>query len=127
MFLFFLCQIIPPDVYRNNSMCIEGSYKLLNVKTQKVAMDASKSAFEVANNRVNKMSYNAFVKKAQVFEQDLQIPEYEDRFWDNMKSGKKSSMIPLYAIDNELSLFERKSLWNLNKFKYKDSIIHQVN
>lgn len=108
-------------------MCIKGSYKLCNVKVQKVKMDPSKSAFEMVDTRVNKMSYNAFIKKAQVFEQDLTIHEYEDRFWDHMKSGKNSSMIPLYAIDNELSLFERQSLWNLNQFEYKDSIIHQVN
>lgn len=76
--------------------------------------------------KVKKMSYSEFIKSAHVFEQDLAIDEYEDRFWNHMKSGKNSSMIPLYAVDNELSLFERQSLWNLNRFKYKDSIIHQA-
>lgn len=89
-------------------------------------MDPSNSAFEMVGTKVKKMSYSAFIKESHVFEQDLAIDEYEDRFWNHMKSGKNSSRIPLYAVDNELSLFERKSLWNLNQFKYKDSIIHQA-
>lgn len=89
-------------------------------------MDPSNSAFEMVETKYKKMSYSTFIKEAQVFEQELAIDEYEDRFWNHMKSAKDPSMIPLYAVDNELSLFERQSLWNLNQFKYKDSIIHQA-
>lgn len=58
---------------------------------------------------------------------DLSIEEHEDVFWKNIA---QRTNVPLYSIDNELSLFPRsgtnENCWNLAKFTNQESLIHQV-
>lgn len=60
---------------------------------------------------------------------DLSIEEHEDVFWKNIA---QRTNVPLYSIDNELSLFPRSETnvliccWNLAKFTNQESLIHQV-
>lgn len=52
---------------------------------------------------------------------------HEDVFWRNIA---QRTNVPLYSIDNELSLFPRsgtnENCWNLAKFTKQESLIHQV-
>lgn len=78
------------------------------------------------------MRYDLYRNRGQYTDklyEKLSIEEHEDRFWREISERTNDySKAPLYAIDNEISLFERgqDSCWNFLKFTSSDSLIHQV-
>lgn len=82
---------------------------------------------DLSNVSETKMSYSDFKKEAKYFDDkalNLSIKEIEDEYWNHIFNSKET---PGYAIDNNFSLFPSNvQHWNLGKFQYKQSIIHEV-
>lgn len=91
--------------------------------------DALHSAYDISYDYKKTLSYKDYAEKARDLEKkigNLSINEYEDLHWQSL-SSKNALDAPLYAIDNNKSLFPNScQSWNLNRFTYKESIIHRV-
>lgn len=112
---------------------------LMNIRTQKATKTAaavgtkSDSAVFVLNVEKNrKMLHSTFKKLALKMQGGFEgktFAELEDSHWQNLaqRTSKGCKLIPLYAIDNEFSLYpEDCEFWNMNKFTGKESMIHEV-
>lgn len=120
--------MVPPPSFvdQYDRKDIAGTRKLMRVVSQKVESISSGMAFNMSFSE-RKQTYASFKRKALSCDENLNIQEYEDRFWEYMKRGVSNSMKPSFGIDNNFSLFgESCSSWNLNKLTYSDSIIHKV-
>lgn len=99
---------------------------------------AKSSAFNLSFENIKKMKYKQFVQHATEAEARigvLTVKECEDLHWDslmkrsniNPKMPNPSTFIPVYSIDNQISLFPKEvKLWNLNNFSKLESLIHGV-
>lgn len=56
------------------------------------------------------------------------ITDLENAAWNNLKNRSKPKIKknddPIYGIDDEVSLFEKDDIWNMNNFSSEHSIIH---
>lgn len=105
---------------------------------QGVSSIGAKSALNLSYDKVQSMTYEQFVQRAT--EQDekiglLEVNQYEDMHWNSLiqrssidpNAPDPSTFIPLYSIDNPITLFPKKvKLWNLNNFTEVESLIHSV-
>lgn len=101
-------------------------------KATEIVDDASHSAYDLAFDQKEVYSYEDYAKIAREMEKRIgerTIEEHEDLHWQSLspKAALDDSVAPLYAIDNEKSLFPRScQIWNLKRFTHKESIIHRV-
>lgn len=71
-------------------------------------------------------TYSEFVDFAKKSGLDQEEENSEKSFWEFVRNPK-CSKVPLYAIDNDMTLFpETCSTWNLSQIKAEESVIHQL-
>lgn len=121
-------KIIPPAGYETNSVSLKPATKLSNVVSQESTRLKIRegTAYELSFERERKMSYKRFKELVLKNEEPgKSIEQYEDQAWRQLQENNGKS---IYAIDNALSLFNKKcNLMNLNRFTRAESIIHQGN
>lgn len=93
------------------------THRLTNVVLQSVVA-LTKSSYEISYDKKTSMTYEQFVEMAGA--NNTPISDAEKSYWASIEKNR-----PVYAIDNEFSLFaDRTEQWNLNRLTRNDSIIH---
>lgn len=119
--------MIPSHKFKSNQ--VKKSQILKTVVWQTVE-ESNEEAVSLSFNKKSKMTYADFEQQAKKAENSIgadSIDEIENRLWEYLQ-GNVCEYVPLYAIDNEFTLFKpnSNSQWNLNAFTHEQSIIHGV-
>lgn len=95
-------------------------------------MEQTNDCFVVSFDKKEKMTFLEFKSKNQIFEKfsHSTVNQIEYVHWDNLKQRTTHCEMPspMYAIDNEWTLFEDSNncQWNLGNLSYEDSFIQPV-
>lgn len=95
-------------------------------------MEQTNDCFVVSFDRKEKMTFLDFKSKNQIFKKisHFTVNQKENAHWDNLKQRTTHCEMPspMYAIDNEWTLFEDSNncQWNLGNLSYEDSFIQPV-
>lgn len=111
-------QIIPP--IRWKPIDVASNHVLEKCVTQNITTQGDIFAIEFGNESKKTLGhYRSLATKAN-FNGNI-----ESKFWEGLTTSVGRSPIPIYAIDNEFSLFpDNWTMWNLNKLSAKESILH---
>lgn len=119
---------LPPQ-HQFQSKIMDDSQKLVSVFSQdanRIDSGIYNIAFDTKE-KINLGQYKQQVNEMQNIIGNISIEECEDLLWDRLAARTNLKLpVPKYSIDNAVSLFPNGSHWNLNKFRYEDSIIHSV-
>lgn len=129
-------KVIPPIEFRRmKSREVPKNEILKNIvhrNSTKITLGES-AAYDLWYESYSKMKfgkYEEMAKKAETRYTGMSVKQREDAYWANISkrdNNKKTKLIPVYAIDNNISLFpETFTHWNLSKFTCAESIIHMV-
>lgn len=114
----FSYQIIPPK-QQYTPVSVADDFNL-NCVSQMVSKLGETNLLHMPFSRSKKIKLKDFESMAKQFDPShVSLDELEAKLWNDLSVNTASKKeIPIYAIDNELSLFSPSyTTWNLNKFE----------
>lgn len=63
------------------------------------------------------MRLHEFKTIAEKWERNLSLEDSEIDIWSTISNATKNKSVPIYAIDNRISLFPDDTVWNFDKFE----------
>lgn len=105
---------------------------IVDQKSTKITLGQS-AVYDLWYDSFTEMKFSDYEKLAMAAEKSyvgMSQKQREDAYWQNISKralNKMPKFVPIYAIDNDISLFpDSYTHWNLNKFTGQESIIHMV-
>lgn len=125
-----MLQVRLPPKYRFESKIMDDGQRLRSVYTQESSKIHS-GIYNIAFDAKEKMDLRQFKMETNKIRNtigEVSIENVEDIHWERLEGSWTDVELPVpkYAIDNALTLFQNCENWNLNRFQYKESIIHSV-
>lgn len=136
-FIYFVfVQVIPPIEFRQIVSKAVPNDKKLTIVVQQNSTKINYGQLAVYNlwykgfTEMKFFDYEKLAIEAEIPYFGMSPKQREDAYWQNISKRSRNAMpkfIPIYAIDNDFSLFpESYTHWNLNEFTGLKSIIHMV-